>query len=200
MNNKQQLTHIFSEVQMNTQVLQTVVEFAKINRPKFVSFQYENEYEKAQVTLLVGVNLNSVYERDLRALKSAQSMETDPIRKQAIDELVASVENSLSKGIGNNDDYTKKNVYTAIGNNVKQHVENGNLYVSGFVIRKNVIEVKAQRKKVNSSDKTIAKNSLRKRYTRMANFREYILDVAHMGTVAINKNRIVIAPPSPTLA
>lgn len=185
---------------MNTQVLQTVVEFAKINRPKFVSFQYENEYEKAQVTLLVGVNLNSVYERDLRALKSAQAMETDPIRKQAIDELVASVENSLSKGIGNNDDYTKKNVYTAIGNNVKQHVENGNLYVSGFVIRKNVIEVKAQRKKVNSSDKTIAKNSLRKRYTRMANFREYILDVAHMGTVAINKNRIVIAPPSPTLA
>lgn len=178
---------------MNTQVLQTLIEFAKINKPKFVSFQYENKHERAQVTLLVGVQLENVYQRDLRALQNARAIETDALRITALDALIESVENSLVKGIGNNDGYTKQDVYEHIGTNIKRHKENGNVYVSGFVIAKKVIATFEPRKKTNSAELTIAKNALRQRYTRMAKFREYVIDAAHFGTVAVNKNRITIS-------
>lgn len=186
-------SHTFLGFNMNTKVMQTLIEFAKIDRPKFVSFQYENKHERAQVTLLVGVTLENVYQRDLRALEQARELETDALRLQALDAVIESVKNSLSKGIGNNDAYTKQDVYEHIGPNIKRHKENGSVYVSGFVINKKVLASLEPRKQVKSSDMTIAKNSIKKRYTRMAKFREFIIDPAHFGTVAVNKNRITIS-------
>lgn len=166
--------------------------FANIDRPKFASFEYANEYERARVVVLLGVNLENTYNRDLCALRHAMEIETDALRLQAIGECIASIENSLSKGIGNNDAYTNADTYEALGANIKTHKETGDLYVSGFVVKKIVLETFGQRKSVNSSDKTRAKNAVKSRYTRMAKWRQYKIDASHIATVSANGNRMII--------
>ena len=167
--------------------------FANINRPKFASFEYVNEYERARVVVLLGVNLENVYNRDLRALRQAMEIETDALRLQAIGECIASIENSLSKGIGNNDAYTNADTYETLGANIKTHKETGDLYVSGFLINKIVLETFAQRPTKNSRPLTIAKDAVKFRYTRMAKWRQYKVSPDNMATVSASGNRLILS-------
>ena len=177
----------------NANALDVLRNFARITRPKFVGLTYQNEYEKAHVIVLVGVDLENVYRRDLKALREVERMEVDALRLQAIAEVIASVENSLEKGIGNNDAYTCADTYTHFGANMKMHKETGEFYVSGFVVRKTVLEVFAQRKAVKSSEKTLAKNAVKNKYTRMAKFRQYKVNSENMRSVSASGNRLVLA-------
>ena len=167
--------------------------FANINRPKFASFEYVNEYERARVVVLLGVNLENVYNRDLRALRQAMEIETDALRLQAIGECIASIENSLAKGIGNNDAYTNADTYETLGANIKTHKETGDLYVSGFLINKIVLETFAQRPTKNSRPLTIAKDAVKFRYTRMAKWRQYKVSPDNMATVSASGNRLILS-------
>jgi len=167
--------------------------FANIDRPKFASFEYANEYERARVVVLLGVNLENTYNRDLRALRQAMEIETDALRLQAIAECVASIENSLSKGIGNNDAYTNADTYEHLGANIKTHKETGELYVSGFLVKKIVLETFAQRPKKNSRPLTIAKDAVKFRYTRMAKWRQYKVSPDNMATVSASGNRLILS-------
>ena len=187
---------------INAQVLKALVAFARVNSSSFVGFPYETEYEKANVVLHLGCNIRKKYEADLAKLEEAKGhYTTDPVYSEAVNEMIVSLRNSLEKGIGNNDAYTKKDVYEQLAPNVKQHKETGKLYVFGFVNQKNVVEVKAQRKQVNSRPKTIAKRTIEKRYSlETPKFREYIIDLAHISSVKVKGDRIDLVQATPVTA
>lgn len=181
---------------LNTPVFQSLVAFASTNKSSFVSFVYESEFEVARYIVHLGTSITGAYERGLANLKAHRDIyANDPVQLQAIDELIASFENSLAKGIGNNDAYTKKDKYERLAPNLKYDKDTSKIYLSGFVIGKTVIKHKADRKPVNSAPKTIAKNSIRRRHTKLDKFRDFILDAQHFGSVSVNKNRIVINSP-----
>lgn len=178
---------------LNSPIFQALVQFAQTNKSSFVSFVYENEFEVSRFIVHLGTNMRGAYERGLANLQAHRGLYVnDALQLKAIDELIESAENSLSKGIGNNDAYTKKDKYTHIAPNLKLDAENGKIYLSGFVIGKQVLQHKKDRTPKNSAPKTLAKNALRKRYTKLDKFRDFILDEQHFGSVTVNKNRLII--------
>ncbi len=146
--------------------LALAVEDTRRTGARFVGMTYTNENgEKSTYRLIMGINLVSLYKSDLRTLKKLRPS-LEGVKALACDELIASVENSLTKGIGNNDAYTLKGYYTPITPNgeVKLHVNEigeTHLYIRGYVLTKTVIE-KGVYAKVNSSDKTLAKKEIEK--------------------------------------
>lgn len=186
----------------NAQVLKALVAFARVNSSSFVAFPYETDFEKANVVLHLGCNVRRKYEKDLETLENARQFYVDmndPVYLEAIDDMIKSLKNSLDKGIGNNDAYTKQDVYESLAPNIKQHKESGKLYVFGFVNQKNVTEVKAQRKAVNSRPKTIAKRTIEKRHgLQTPKFREYIIDLAHISSVKVKGDHIQLVPATVT--
>lgn len=167
--------------------------FAKIERPKFVAFEYQNKNERQAVIVLLGANLENVYSRDILALENALNFETDSLRIAVIREVIDSMRESLDKGIGNNSKYTNADTYEHIGANMKIHKETGELYVTGFVVRKTTLEILQPYDKKNSSEKTLAKDNVKRKYTRMAKFRQYIIKPENMLKVSANGNRLILA-------
>lgn len=129
---------------------------------RFASFTYASKGsgEVARHVVALGVNVERAYRRDLAVLQGKRNT-LSGVELQACDELIASLQNSLEKGIGNNDAYTCADTYTPVCKGVKVHKENGELHVFGFSMGKTVLEA-GEHKKVKSSEKTIAKNKLRK--------------------------------------
>jgi hypothetical protein len=129
---------------------------------RFSSFTYraKGSGELARHVVALGVNIEKAYRRDLAILKGKLPHLTG-VHATACQELIASLENSLDKGIGNNDAYTCQDVYQAVCPGVKIHKENGSLHVFGFSMGKKVIEA-GEHKKVKSSEKTLAKKELKK--------------------------------------
>lgn len=178
---------------LNSPMFQALVQFAQTNKSSFVSFVYENEFAVSRYIVHLGTSVRGAYERALKELEANRNLYVnDAVQLQAIDELIASVKNSLDKGIGNNDAYTKKDKYDHIAPNLKMDKESGKIYLSGFVIGKTVLQEKKAPKTVNSAPKTIAKNVIRKRHTKLDKFRDFTLDAQHFGSVSVNKNRLVI--------
>lgn len=187
---------------VNAQVLQAIVAFANVNSSSFVGFPYENDYEKANVVLHLGCNVERKYQKDIATLTEVRELYvSDSVYIEAIDEMIASLSNSLEKGIGNNDNYTAKDVYENLAPNIKQHKESGKLYVFGFLNQKTVTEVKAERKAVNSRPKTIAKRTIEKRHNlETPKFRQYIIDLEHISSVKVKGDRIDLMPTVPVEA
>lgn len=156
---------------------------------RFVGLTYTNENgETSRYNLVMGANLVSLYKNDLRTL-TALRPSLDGIKAVACDELIASINNSLTKGIGNNDRYTLKGYYKPITKNgeVKLHVDESGetfLYVRGYVIKKTVI-TKGEYKHVNSSAKTLAKKELEKSLKR-GKLRTFKINVNVLHSVAMN--------------
>lgn len=154
---------------MNTNVLLTnmvsdVVTSTFTTGARFCSLTYTNQNgETSRHTLLLGVKIEGLYKSDLLTLKKTRKTLTG-IKLVACDELINSITESLTKGIGNNSAYTLKGYYTPITPNgeVKLHTdENGvtNFYIRGYVTAKTVL-VNGTYPKVNSSEKTLAKKEL----------------------------------------
>lgn len=165
------------------------VEDTKRTGARFVGLTYTNENgEKSKYRLIMGINLVSLYKSDLRTLKKLRPS-LEGVAAVACDELIASINNSLTKGIGNNDAYTLRGYYTPITPNgeVKLHVNEigeTHLYIRGFVLTKTVIE-KGVYAKVNSSDKTLAKKDLEKSLKR-GKIRTFKINVAVLEGIRMN--------------
>ena len=155
---------------------------------RFASLTYtaKGTGEVARHTVCLGVSVERAYRRDLAMLTAKRKSLLDSLEAteglakifvtlEACDELIASLEESLEKGIGNNSAYTCAGVYESICRGVKFHKETGELYVTGFTIGKEVIK-KGEHKVVKSSEKTIAKNALR-RGMKSGKFRQFALPV-----------------------
>jgi hypothetical protein len=161
----------------------------RIHGARFVSFTYRSAetQELARYTLLLGVNMVTLYERDrdtLEALRpTLQGLEAD-----AADALLKSITESLEKGIGNNAAYThgadKGATYEAIAGapGLKINVNDGTLHVVGLVERKTVLEAGEPRKEVQSKPLTLAKRALERelRRSKIRQFRLPNLTVAKM--------------------
>lgn len=162
---------------------------------RFIGLTYTNENgETAIQNLIMGINIVSLYKADLRTLNALRPSLTG-VKAVACDELIASIKNSLDKGIGNNDRYTLKGYYTPITPNgeVKLHVDEKGatfLYIRGYVLKKTVL-VEGTYAHVNSSEKTLAKKSLEKNLRR-GKIRTFKINVNALHSVKMNGMTIEI--------
>lgn len=150
---------------------------------EIVEIEYETEWERSIYTFIVNVELEQLYRRDIDRLEHALTVEDDDERIDAIETLLASLRKSLEVGIGNNPEYTKRDTYEHVAPGFKMHKETGEVYVYGIQSNKIVLEVKKERKPVNSSRKTIVKNGVRKDYMISHKFREFRVDRVLSGSV-----------------
>jgi hypothetical protein len=144
---------------------QMIAAIAKGNgSAKFASFVYtaKGTGEVAKVTLILGATTETLYNRDV-AILTEMVPTLDGIEKVAAMEILNSRIQSLAKGIGNNDDYTCADVYVNLENvkGVRIHKDTGEVYVSGLIENKTVIQTGTY-KTVNSSAKTLAKRAIEK--------------------------------------
>jgi len=138
---------------------------------RFVSLLYRAKEtgELARHTILLNVKRENCLKVDLANL-TALRPSLEGVKAQACDELIASITETLTTG--QNSQYTKAGYYTAEGNGNLQTSVKEVAYVRGYSIGKEVLEAGTY-KTVKSSDKTKAKNELRKglKNTRVREFR-----------------------------
>lgn len=161
---------------------------------RFASLLYtaKGSGEVARHVVCLGVSIERAYKRDL-ALLIALLPTLSGVASEACAELIASLRDSLTNGIGNNAAYTCKDVYTHLATGIKEHTESGEIHVYGFAIAKTVL-AEGKYKSVNSSDKTIAKNKLRK-LLKSGNFRQFALSNAT--AIKADGKVLVFLPPAP---
>lgn len=161
-----------------------------ITSAKFASLTYRSKgsNELARHTILLGANHETAYKKDLAKLLILEPR-LDGIKKQACLELIDSLKNSLEKGIGQNDNNTRKDIYEYLPvKGLKMHKETKQLYLQGYTVSKEVLE-NGEYKEVKSSEKTIAKNELR-RLGRLSKIREFVLSIENLKGVKINGKNI----------
>lgn len=164
---------------MSSTIQELVNQLSQVNGAKFASFIYRTKgtNELARYTVLLGVSKQSLYEKDRDAL--VEMLPTlDGIQKEAAAEILASIEESLIKGIGNNSAYThgaeKGDTYLHFPGitGVKLNKNDGTLHLEAVLHNKTVME-SGQYKTVNSSAKTLAKNAITK-LLRKGKFRQFV--------------------------
>ena len=135
----------------------------------FASFTYTSKKtgEKARYVLILGAGTETLYRKDLtrlqRIARLLKAVKANPELQLAAAELIASREKSLDVGIGNREDYSNRDTYETIGiPGVKIHKVTGEVYVSGLLNRKDVIEEGEPQKPVKSKPKTVFKNRITK--------------------------------------
>lgn len=111
----------------------------------------------------LGVTTESLYNEDIPKLQEMLPT-LDGIAATACAAILASRQESLQKGIGNNDAYTCKDVYTFVDGvqGVKVHKETGALYLNGLSLSREVLEAGVTLPAVNSKELTIAKRQIEK--------------------------------------
>ena len=143
--------------------------------------------EVSRQTVLLNVNRDNSLKRDLSVLKGILPGLSDSVEVQACQELITSIQNSLN---GFNPEYTKTGYYDGHGNgNVNVSVKN-EVYVRGYVIKKEVL-VPGVYDSVKSSPKTLAKNKLRKKL-KNTNCREFLVSPENLKSLSVNGNRIFL--------
>jgi len=127
---------------------------------RFISLLYRAKEtgELARHTILLNVNRRNALARDL-AILAAKLPKLTGIARQACEELIASITESLTTG--QNSQYTKAGYYEGKGNGNAQVSVKNVCYIRGYSVRKEVIEAGTY-KQVKSAAKTIEKNKLRK--------------------------------------
>jgi hypothetical protein len=135
---------------------------SKIHGCRFVSLKYQSKEsgEVSRYLIGMGANLDRVYRRDERVMRLVQP--TNPLQEQAKKEILDSLRESLKVGIGQNSKYTCKDTYTNLFNGAKFHNQTKDIYLSGFLIRKEVL-IPGEYKEVKSKPLTIEKQKLRRR-------------------------------------
>lgn len=178
------LLNVFSKISNNT----------ANTGARFINMTYTNQQgETSKYTLLMGVNLENLYRQDLYTLNQLRPT-LSGWKLVACQELINSIQNSLEKGIGQNDDYTLKDYYLPVTPNgeVKLHEENGKVffYVRGYVTKKQIL-IPGNYKTVNSSDKTLAKKELEKLCKR-GKIRTFKIEWTQLMSVRFDGNTLVI--------
>lgn len=167
----------------------TVLESLKKSRSaRFAALEYTSKGtgERSQYQLLVNVDLRKLYENDVETLKKLiQNLSANSIEYQAANELLASLEESLKAGIGQNSAYKLKDWMSLDSkSNLKISKDKKNVIIRGVLITKRVIE-KKEKREVKSSPKTLAKKNLRLQLKSSA-IRNFSLNVENIKRLALN--------------
>lgn len=181
--------------------------FDKFNGLKSSSFievkNYENKYgEVANINLLTNVDTHNAKKKDLETLKSLTESDLEDIAnskdisldtlKTALSELIKSAEKNLSE---NKEDRTNQSkaqadAYFHLTPAVKMHKDTMNVFVSGFVNHKEVIQ-EGEYPTRNKREKTKAKDAIKRHCDlRMDKYRQY--NVGQMDSVAVTGSTIQI--------
>ena len=160
------------------------------NSAQFICLTYKNQNnEISKYFICYNFNVKNMYEKSLNEIKTIKLTVDSKLFSLAKNEIEESLKTSLQKGIGLNPNYTKIGYYEQTENkNIKIH-EN-NLYLNGYVVAKRIIQP-GEYKKVNSSEKTIIKNKIRKNL-RIGKFREFKIDLNNLIDITANHKRIEI--------
>jgi hypothetical protein len=134
----------------------------------FASFVYttKDTGEVAKYNLTLNASTENLYKKDIdilrRMVNILKGIKAQDHTVKAAEELLASRNESLTKGVGNNSQYTNADTYDYVAGltGVRVHKETGALYVSGLLNRKEVITPGTPRKQVKSAPKTIAKKKI----------------------------------------
>jgi hypothetical protein len=168
-------------------VLDVLREFLATSESRFFSLVYRTKENKlSHYVLHLNVNLRRVYENDLKNLRRYECK--NDVERTALAELIASVEESLTTNFRNSA-YTKLDYYTHLTKSIKFH--ESTLYVNAFVMQEDVIE-QGTRKEVRHSEKTLAKNAIKRSCMKMTKFREFRIDMTQIDEIKINGNSIAI--------
>jgi hypothetical protein len=171
----------------NIPVAELVNQIELVNQKgcRFVSFTYTNkEEEQSRYVITMGFSYKALVEKSLAELQEKRkSMENESIEAIAADELIASFNKTLS---GTQDAYTKENTYSDTGiKNLKFNEVDGTLHVFGLCQSKTVLVAGPEKKAVKSSEKTLAKNKIRKNLP-VGQFVEFRLTPDRIHAVRVN--------------
>jgi hypothetical protein len=145
---------------------------------KFAAFTYRSREtnELARYVLILGANLTTLYEKDRETL-TALLPTLDGLKADAATALLASIDESLAKGLGHNAAYThgpeQGDTYETILPGLKIHKTDGTLHVTGLLHRKTVLE-EGVHKVVKSKPLTLAKREI-ERELRRSKIRQFRL-------------------------
>lgn len=181
----------------NNQIVHDFAEYLlNLKSPTIISVNYETEYEQSTYTMLIGVNMENLYRKHIRICQELKrSMKYRGVEFiEALDNIIKSRENSLAKGIGNNDAYTLKGKYTHIeGENSSMKVNNdsGVVVLQGVLIRK-VVNVKFKDKEYKPSKNPVvnAQNIIKSK--ELDKILTLKVDVSNIHAVSYNKNKLSI--------
>lgn len=155
-------------------VLEIIEAFIGAKGSSLGHFVYQSKNEIMKVVASLGVDYVNARENDLKKLLAVDLTIVTPLRKQAIEELIDSLHKFFNSPPKPNDTY-----YGVEGTNgiIKVHRETGNVYIVGFVNKKNTLVLMEEYKKVNSSALTIEKRKVEKELgLRGPDYRNYIID------------------------
>lgn len=141
----------------------------------FASFEYRNKQnELSRYNVVLRFNTTNLYRKSLSKVKTLPLQ--SEIERIAAGEVIESLEKSISAFSQGavNEDYTRKNTETTIGNGLSID-DKGALHIKGLLVRKTVLEAGEPHKKVNSSEKTLAKNRIKKQLG-VSKLREFCLN------------------------
>jgi hypothetical protein len=158
----------------------TLVKSALTKTPTGVTFLslkgYKNSTnEIADHLINIGINYENTKAKDINFLRTIDLTQYT-FKSSLTDILTALTEliNELDKP-----DTNRSNgqilAYMSLGSGLKVHIETGALYIYGYSVNKTIIQQGDDKKPVNSSVKTIAKNELRK-LLKTGNFRQYVVN------------------------
>lgn len=182
-------------------VTELVNEANKVAAPRFMSLTYRNEAgELSNVSLLIGVDMVRVYQRDLQAIiRYLQTPGISALHRQAAEEIGSSLAESLALGIGYNTRYvhgpnaadTYLSLLPGIDiNKSDNEVDRGTVYIMAYQQRKTVIEPGTY-KSVKSRPLTIAKKEVKRLlHLRTERIRRYKIKMA--ARAAINGKTIIL--------
>ena len=142
-----------------------------LTRAQWASINYTNrEGEKAISLILPGVDYRRIYEQDIAKLEAILPRMERLLPRiggnlaliEAARQILASREESLRVGLGNNTAYTQQGTYEHLAPGFKVHTETGDLYVIGIVVRKRVIVKGVYKPVKHKNEVTAAKRRIEK--------------------------------------
>lgn len=170
---------------------QAIAQFVKDNSTRFFTMEYTNLKGERSIYVCQSIpSYESTYQRSLNKVNKMRPK--DDLGKAAREAVIKSLKESLEKGIGNNSAYTQREVKKEKDENLRI-LENGQIKLLVRVIRKKIIKPSLEeKKKVNSSPITIAKNKIRKKIP-TGQIREFNLNAEQVHKISARGMRLELA-------
>ena len=178
-------------------------QFSHLKGAKFIGlngYYSSTSGEIADYCLNVNISVETAKQTDNKLLKACSVQKLVSICKKknlsyavakvALNELIIASDKNLNAEISerSNQSQGQTDAYVSLGNGLKLHKDSMKVHIFGMVQSKTVIESGVY-KTVNSSDKTLAKNTIKKALgLRSDKFRTFIVDQ----TEAVKINKVLI--------
>jgi hypothetical protein len=151
---------------------------------RFVSFMYQAK-ESGEVSvynLLLGIDIEHAYRRDLCILPQL-TLKT-AVERRAREEIIRSIQDSLTFGVGHNPRYTQEDLYLHICKGLRYNQNSNQLHLTGYSISRQVIQPGVFKPR-KSSEVVLAKQALKRRM-KSGRFRAFVLDVENISGLKCN--------------